>query len=78
MRSSKLSLLSSPQVIRGSFKGYLHLVLQLLLEDAVELLHIVLHKGVIGVPAKGLCQVGGGDAGLPKLQLQDSIALSRQ
>ena len=53
-------------------QGYLHFVFQLLLKHSIELLHVVLHEGVVGVPAKGLCQVLCRYAAVAKLQLHNS------
>ena len=37
----------------------------------------MLHERIIRVPAKGLCQVLGRHAGVPKLKLQDSADKSQ-
>ena len=48
---------------------HLHLILQLLTQHAVQLLHVMLHEGIVGAPAKGLSEVFGGHAGAAVLEL---------
>lgn len=48
----------------------LHLLLKVVTQHTVQLLHIMLHEAFHGVPSKRLGQVFCGDAGIPKLQLQ--------
>ena len=53
------------QLLNGPFDGGLfHLFLELVLKHAVELLHVVLHEGVIRVPAERSAQVFGGNVAM--------------
>ena len=65
-------------MLHGPLDGRaLHLVLELLHQHAVELLHVVLHEGVVRVPAKGLGQLLGADRRVRVLQLVED-ALQRE
>jgi hypothetical protein len=54
----------------------LHFLFQLVAQDAVELLHIVLHEGIVGAPAKGGGQILGGDREWAVLQLRSAFVQS--
>lgn len=51
-------------------QAHLHLLLEVVAQHPVQLLHIMLHEALHGVPPKRLGQIFCGDAGVPKLQLQ--------
>ena len=47
--------------------AYLHLFLQVVTQHAIQLLYIMLHESLHGVPTKRLGQILGGHTGVSKL-----------